>query len=112
MWTVEIDDSAAKEFADLPDEMRDEMLRVFELLENFGPQNLPPKLVSKISDGLWELRVKASSGISRAFYFTIEKTAIIVTVYVKKTQKIPDRVMDRAKKRMKSRLIAEKNRYN
>ena len=107
MWTVEIDDSAVKEFAELPAEMREEMLRLFEMLERQGPQYLPPKLLSKINEGLWELRIKTGSGISRAFYFTVEKTAIVVTVYVKKTQKIPGRVMERAVKRMQARSKVE-----
>jgi phage-related protein len=107
MWTVEIDDSAVREFAELPAGMREEMLRVFEMLERQGPQFLPPRLVSKIGGRLWELRIKTGGGISRAFYFTVENTAIVVTVYVKKTQKIPGRVMERAVKRMQARSKLE-----
>jgi phage-related protein len=62
----------------------------------------------KIDGKLWELRVKSNSGIARAMYFTIHpQRAIILTAFVKKSQKLPAREHEKAEARMKSLQKAE-----
>ena len=47
--------------------------------------------------GLFELRTKFSSDITRIFYFLFEKnTFVLLHGFVKKTNKPPDRELDRA----------------
>lgn len=51
---------------------------------------------------LWELRVKAASGISRALYVTATgKRVVIVRVFIKKSQKTPRRELELARERAK-----------
>jgi phage-related protein len=101
MWTVEIDNSATSEIRSLPDDLKAYLVQVIELIETEGPQDLPPKLVRHIEGKLWELRLKAKSGIARALYFTVDpRRVIIVSAYVKKTQKLPSRELERANARM------------
>ncbi|MEQ8226390.1 MAG: type II toxin-antitoxin system RelE/ParE family toxin [Candidatus Eremiobacterota bacterium] len=51
--------------------------------------------------GLWELRIKFASNISRIFYFMpFGKTFILLHGFVKKTQKTPGQELVKAKKYM------------
>ncbi|MEC4273387.1 type II toxin-antitoxin system RelE/ParE family toxin [Adlercreutzia sp. R25] len=51
-----------------------------------------------IGDGLFELRIKLGSDISRAFYFFLKGRRIIVTNgFIKKSQKTPSREIRRAR---------------
>lgn len=111
MWTVEIDDAAAKEVKSLPNDLRAELFRAFDLLEANGPQDLPPKMAKKIDDKLWELRVKGETGIARAMYFTVlPRRAIVISAFVKKSQKLPKREYHKALARMKTRPKQEEER--
>lgn len=69
---------------------------------------MPPKLVRHIEGKLWEIRLKAKSGIARALYFTVDpRRVIIVSAFVKKTQKLPLRELERAKVRMTKKQAFE-----
>lgn len=108
MWKVEITDIAAKEIMTLPIDLRAELYRAFELLETNGPQDLPPKFAKKISGKLWELRVKSESGIARSLYFTVNPMrAIVISAFVKKSQKLPTREIENAETRMKSWILQQ-----
>ncbi len=108
MWKVEITDTAAKEIMTLPTDLRAELFRAFELLEVHGPQDLPPKFAKKISGKLWELRVKSESGIARSMYFTVNPMrAIVISAFVKKSQKLPAREIENAETRMKSWIFQQ-----
>ena len=51
-----------------------------------------------MGDGLFELRIKLGSNISRAFYFFQKgKRVIVVNGYVKKTQRTPKHELKRAR---------------
>ena len=51
---------------------------------------------------LWEIRVKAASGISRVIYVTATgRRVVIVRAFVKKTQKTPRRELELARERAK-----------
>lgn len=103
MWSVEIEKSAKKELDALPNDLRIELLHAFETLARNGPFELPHGLARKIDGKFWELRVRDKSGIARAMYFTIHpQRAIILTAFVKKSQKLPAREHEKAEARMKS----------
>ena len=82
-WTVdyyrtERGDKPVKVFIDsLPEKLRAKNMREISMLEEFGT-NMPAPYVKQMhgkdNDGLWELRVKLSSDITRIFYFTRKET--------------------------------------
>ena len=108
MWSVEIERSAKKELNALPKDLHVELLHAFETLAQNGPFELPHGLARKIEGKLWELRVREKSGIARALYFTVHpQRAIVLTAFVKKSQKLPAREHEKAEARMKSFQSAE-----
>lgn len=89
----------AKDFLmSLDQRMRTKMLRMILMLKTNGNELREP--YSKfISDGIYELRAKVGSNISRILYFFMVGQHIILTNgFVKKTQKIPSNEFKRAKK--------------
>jgi phage-related protein len=102
-WTVETLNAAVDaEISDLPADMRARLVRVFQLIEAHGFQNLPSGTAKHLEDKLWDLRVSAASGISTAIYVTATgKRVVIVRVFVKKTQKTPQRELELARRRAK-----------
>ena len=88
-----------EEFLDsLPIKMRIKAIDSLDLLEKYGNQLRMP-YSKALSDGLFELRIKFSSDISRIFYFFYIGNKIVVTNgFVKKTQKTPQTELVKAKK--------------
>lgn len=74
--------------------------RVTERMQIFGP-NLGMPFTRSMGDGLFEIRAKGKAGIGRAFFCTIvEKRIVILHVYIKKTQKTPQKELKIARSRM------------
>jgi Phage derived protein Gp49-like (DUF891) len=63
MWTVEIDEMAASDVRALPEDLKARLVQVIDLLVSEGPHDLPPQLVRHVDGKLWELRLKAKSGL-------------------------------------------------
>ena len=82
--------------------LRAKTFREIELLKNHGPYLREPhtKLVKgKDNRGIFELRIKFSTNISRIFYFSYtSNTFILLNGFVKKTRKTPKREIERARK--------------
>ena len=78
--------------------MRAKLLGIMEILQEKG--NLLREPYSKhLEDGIFELRGKVGTDISRALYFFARDGRIIFTNgFVKKTQKVPVAELKRAKK--------------
>jgi phage-related protein len=58
-----------------------------------------------MGDGLFELRVKGKEGIARVFYcLVVQRSIVMLHVYIKKSQKTPGRELATAKQRMKEVL--------
>jgi phage-related protein len=58
--------------------------------------------VKHLEGKLWELRITGRDGISRAIYVTASGArVVIVRVFVKKTQKTPQRELEVARQRAK-----------
>jgi phage-related protein len=107
MWTVIVDEPAVPEIRSLPEDLKARLLQIIDMIVTDGPHDLPPNLVRHIEGKLWELRLKARSGIARALYFTVDpRSVVILSAFVKKTQKLPSRELERAKSRMRSRQEA------
>ncbi len=80
--------------------MRAKAFREIELLEKHG-SNLREPYVKSIKGapykGIFELRVKFASDISRIFYFTYHKnTFVLLHGFTKKTEKTPRKELERA----------------
>ncbi len=98
-------DKPAKEFiTGLDRKMRAKMLRTIETLEDKGNQLREP-YSKHLDDGIFELRAKVGSDISRVMYFFVVNREIILTHgFIKKSQKTPSAEIDRAKRYRKDYL--------
>ena len=93
----------AKDFIlSLDKKMRAKMLRTISLLADNGPD---------LREGIFELRAKVGSDISRVLYFFIVGRRVILTNgFIKKTQKTPPAELERAKRYRADYLGREENR--
>jgi phage-related protein len=102
-WTVVAFNAVvAAEIAALPSDMRTRFVRLTTIIEDFGFEALPRDSVKHLEGRLWELRMTGRDGISRAIYVTASgRRAVILRVFVKKTQKTPPRELELARQRAK-----------
>ncbi len=71
------------------DKMKAKLFRLLELLELKG-NDLREPYSKSLGDGIFEIRAKAGSDITRVLYFfVIGKKVILTNGFVKKTQKTP-----------------------
>ena len=78
--------------------MRNKAIDSLLILENFG-NNLREPYSKSVGNGLFELRIKFSSDISRIFYFFYTNNKIIITNgFIKKTHKTPRSQLNLARK--------------
>lgn len=101
----------AKDFMlSLDKKMRAKMLRTISLLADNGPDLREP-CSKPLSEGIFELRAKVGSDISRVLYFFIVGRRVILTNgFIKKTQKTPPAELERAKRYRADYLGREENR--
>ncbi len=93
-------DCPVEEFLDSLDlKMRAKMLGLFQLLQEKGNQLREP-YSKHVEDGIFEVRCKVGSDISRVMYFFYCEGRIILTNgFVKKTQRTPKEEIRLARKR-------------
>lgn len=102
MWTVEYLPAAADEEAALAIDIQARLARMAGVICEHGPLNVPREWIKPLGDKLWELRISGKDGIARAIYVTVTgKRIVIVRLFVKKTQKTPDRELVLARQRAK-----------
>ena len=71
------------------------------LLET-GPMTSGLPYVRPLAGKLWARRLKGRDGIARAIHFSASgQRTVVVDAFVKKTEKAPRRMIDRALKRMR-----------
>lgn len=89
----------AREFLLLLDKkMRAKMLNVISILQDNGHELREP-YSKHISEGIFELRAKVGSNITRVLYFFyFDRKIILTNGFIKKTNKIPPKEMEKAKK--------------
>ena len=74
------------------------MLRSIQALQEMGVSLRMP-LSESLQDGIFELRAKVGSNISRVMYFfVIGNQAVLTHGFIKKTQKTSSKEIERAKK--------------
>jgi phage-related protein len=102
-WTVEtLNDIVDAELERLPADMRARFVHISRLIEEFGLERVREPHIKHLRGPLWEMRMKGRDGISRALYITaIGRRVVVVRVFVKKTQKTPNREIELALKRAK-----------
>ena len=89
----------AKDFlSSLEPKMQAKMFRIIDLLEANGPAIRLP-YSSHLDDGIFELRAKQGSDITRVLYFfQVGNKAYLTHGFIKKTQKTPRSEIELAKK--------------
>ena len=92
-------DQPAREFLlSLDKKMRAKMMMIIGVLQDNGNELREP-YSKHLSEGIFELRAKVGSDISRVLYFFyIDQHIILTNGFVKKTQKTPQQEIEKAKK--------------
>ena len=100
-----------EEFLDsLDTKMNAKMVGLMELLEEKGTE-LRMSYSQHLEDGIFELRCKQGSNITRALYFFyIGKRIVVTSGFVKKTQKTPPGEIQLAKDRREDWTIREEKK--
>jgi phage-related protein len=101
-WTVTFySDRVETEILALPVGYLARFIRYSERMEMFGPDLGMPH-TRAMSDGLFELRIKAAEGIARVFYCTVVNRRIVfLHQFVKKTDRTPSKELEIARRRLK-----------
>lgn len=99
----------AEEFIlSLDEKMQAKIFHELILLENYGNELREPHSKS-LGDGIFEVRAKYSSDITRVLYFFfVGKKIVLTNGFVKKTQKTPPEQIELAKKYRKDYLNRHK----
>jgi phage-related protein len=105
-WIVEtLNSTVDAEVIQLPADMRARLARISFLIEEFGLERMRQPHVKHLHGPVWEMRMRGRDGISRALYVAAPgMRVVIVRVFVKKTEKTPDREIDLALRRAKEVL--------
>ncbi len=110
-WTAEfLNQTVENEFLALPKDMQARFIRIIELMELHGLENLGMPYVRHLQGKLWEMRAKGRTGVSRSLYIALKgRRVVILRVLVKKTQQTPKSEIDLAMARMKEIDHGEKS---
>lgn len=102
-WTVEtLNGAVDEELAALPADQRAKFIRIAELIEAKGLEQIREPYVKHLEGRLWEIRMKGRDGISRALYVTASgRRVVVLRVFAKKTRKTPRREIALALRRAK-----------
>lgn len=96
MYTIRYDDGIEVFIKSLQKSSKSKLGRLIKLLVNHGPDLGMPHS-RRLTSKLYELRIRGTQEV-RLFYFCKVKVIIIVHGFVKKTQRIPKRELDKANK--------------
>ncbi len=93
-----------KKILSLPSGLLARYLRLTDLMLEFG-SNLGLPHTKSLGGGLLELRIKSKEGTARVFYCTMLGNKIIMLhLFIKKSQKIPQKEIEIARNRIKEVL--------
>ena len=94
----------------LPTKMRAKVTWTIALLESSGTDLREP-YSKHLDDGIFELRAKVGSNITRVLYFFVVGRCIIITHgFIKKTDKTPPEEIEKARQYRSDFLSREENR--
>lgn len=102
----------AKEFLlSLDKKMRAKMLHMISILQDNGNELREP-YSKHLSDGIFELRAKVGSDITRVLYFFyVDRQIILTNGFIKKTMKTHPKEIVLAKKYRADYLLRRENEY-
>ena len=102
-WTVSTLNAVDDELEALADDMQARFVRIAELISEIGPGQVGAAKVKHLDGPIWEIRMWGRDGISRALCHVSRelKRVVVVRVFVKKTQKTPQREIRLARNRAK-----------
>jgi phage-related protein len=102
LWSVEtLGKEVDAEIEVLPPSLRARLLRLMEMVEAIGLDQMREPHVKHLDGKLWELRAKAPDGIARGIYVTATgRRVIILYVFAKKSQKTPPAALALARRRL------------
>ena len=101
-WSVEALPVARDEINGLPVGLRARMLRLMQMIEEHGLEQVQAPHVRHLDGKLWELRAKAAEGIARGVYVAVQgRRVIVLHAFEKKTEKTPLRALALARARLK-----------
>jgi len=88
-WAVEfLDNRVEAEFSALSVDFQASILRVADLIRQYGLENVGMPYVRHVQDKIWEMRGRGRDGIARSLYVTAKgRRVIILRSFVKKTPK-------------------------
>lgn len=101
-WTIEFyDKKIEKNLKGWPQGIKAKFSWIVDLIEEFGPEEIGMPHIKPLGQGLFEIRAKGLEGIGRAF-FCIEKGKIVLIVsgFIKKSEKTPQNEIALARKRV------------
>lgn len=106
-WVVEnLNELVDAEFYALPKDIQAKFMHLAALVEEVGLTALREPYIRHLQNKLWELRVKAKSGLGRGLYCTVTGRRVIVLRYFQKQSgKTPRKEIAVALERM--RLVEE-----
>lgn len=101
-WNVSFyDKKVAKSIEEWPVGIKAKFTKIVELIEKFGPTEIGMPYIKPMKKGLFEIRAQGSEGIGRAFFCNHKGCIVIIlSGFIKKTQKTPQKEIDLARKRM------------
>lgn len=101
-WTISYyDEELQKDILAMPSGFLARFLRYADRMEAYGPDIGMPH-TKAMGQGLFELRLKAVEGIARVFYCTVaDKQIVVLSHFVKKTDKTPRKELETARRRLK-----------
>lgn len=97
--TIKIDESVERFIYSLDKQTIAKVLRIIDLLDQFGPQLGAPHS-KKVEERIFELRIRGKREI-RIFYAFHTSKIILLHGFVKKSSKIPLREIKRARNKIK-----------
>jgi phage-related protein len=101
-WTVTFfNHKVREETLNFPDGILANLLHILEMIEEFGP-NLGRPHTAPMGGGLFEIRAKGREGVGRSLFCTVNGSEVIIlTSFVKRSQKTPQHELNKAYSRMK-----------
>ena len=105
-WTAEtLDQRVDDELKFLLSALRARLLRIVELIEQVGLEQVHEPHIKHLEGKLWEIRAKAPDVIARAIYVTATgRRLVILHAFVKKAQTTPKQAIETARQRAKEVL--------